>query len=195
MRFAKQLTLLALSIVSCGILSPDFSNQTNEINILNQQPGAVATPSLFDQIMSRDDGLVPSSRFGSSAEIESIKIMPLEYEIDTHYALESGEKVVSPSGAQHLWIFIQARNVGANAASTDFIVELYYAGELLDRVTFGEYEPVNKPIFRWNRIFPDQVNEGWVLFEVPENVDLSRTYLAIRPLISPTEYTTWKIEE
>jgi len=193
MRFFLGLILLSALTTSCRSSSLKATEQTGQINIPNQQ--ATATPSLFDQIINNDDELSPSYSFGSPVGIESLEITPVEYEIDHQYTLEDGEAITPLSGAINLWIFIRVKNIGANSASTDLIIELYYAGEVLHGTTFGEYQPTNKSIFQWNRIFPDQINEGWVLFEVPENMDLSNAYLAIRPLLSATEYISWKIED
>jgi len=128
MRFFLGLILLSALTTSCRSSSLKATEQTGQINIPNQQ--ATATPSLFDQIINNDDELSPSYSFGSPVGIESLEITPVEYEIDHQYTLEDGEAITPLSGAINLWIFIRVKNIGANSASTDLIIELYYAGEV-----------------------------------------------------------------
>jgi hypothetical protein len=168
-------------------------NMMNEATI-TAPPSPTPTPSLSDQILDHEDVLSPSYVWGQSAKIESLEITPTQYEISQEYTLKRGEIVTPSPGAAFLWVFVTVNNTGDNANDPIFIFELYYRGKTIDDTTFGhiDNDPVNRPSFRAEKLYPGQGREGWILFKVPKAIELSDAYFLIRPL--HPEYTAWRFK-
>jgi hypothetical protein len=159
---------------------------------ITTSPTPTSPPSLMSQILDNEETLSPSYLLGQSASIDSLQVTPVQYEITNEYTSQGGEVITPSSGATFLWVLVTVENTGDNAADPSFIFELYYRGEKTDDKTFGhvDNDPINYPSFRSEKLFPNQQIEGWIMFEVPEAINLPNAYFLVRPLVHP-EYTAW----
>ncbi len=165
------------------------------IIILTCGSESTITPDISDQIMSDSSSLSPALLFTQSAIINDLQLTPVEYRLGKEYYFDSvlGSTQVTPEpGAICLWIFIHIENPGDNAQTPSYIFELYYKGEMTYEHTFGVDHPVSYPGLPLDKLYPGQVREGWVLFDVPEKIDLSYAYFTVRPYM-PFHYYAWLI--
>jgi len=151
-----------------------------------------SAPSLFDQIIAHSPSLSPSLLWSQSANAGKLQLTPTKYRIEKEYTLSTGV-VTPPPGAAFLWVLVRISNSSDAAEAPLFIFELYYQGEITHETTFGVDQPANYQGFAPDKIYPGQSREGWILFEMPEQIDLSKAYLAVRPILSPAEYVVWQI--
>ncbi len=151
-------------------------------------PSTLPTPSLSDQILNKADELSPSIPWGKPNIFNDLEITPLEYELKNEYTLESKELVTPQPGATFLWVHVSTENIGENADTTGFIFQLYYKSKTIGDTSY--YEVANRQSFQqWEKIYPGQRLDGWVLFEVPQAIDLSQTYFLVKPFYG--NYTAW----
>lgn len=151
--------------------------------------------------------LTPSPKaelsLGESAILDDIEFTVVRFEESHEYEYGISNETVYPAeGAKFLWVYVIAKNVGEVArkvpmsSSIGFIsdIEMLYKGEKIFTHNMGGsasslkreiYDPGRSPLY------PDVTDEGWILFEVPEGIDLSQAKIRVD---SPTNYTktvTW----
>ena len=97
-------------------------------------------------------------------------------------------KTVYPKeGTRFLWIYIRAENVGESAKKIPRMAKLQYIkgstiGAICSNKSISHWTPINRKMFDGDKeIYPNVVEEGWVLFEVPKGIDISQTEIRICP--------------
>jgi hypothetical protein len=158
---------------------------------------STTTPDISDQIMSDSPSLSPSLLFDQSAIVNDLQLTPVEYRLEKEYYFQSvlGSTQATPEpGAIFFWISVCLENPGDNAQTPLYIFELYYKGEMLYDHTFGVDHPVGYPGLSIDKLYPGQIREGWVLFDVPEQIDLSYAFFTVRPYM-PFQYFVWRFSD
>jgi hypothetical protein len=176
-------TIMVILSLACGTISSPVS-----------KPALTPTAGLSDQIFSHENSLSPANSWNQPALVDKLYITPTEYLIEDEYTLEytSGAEIVTPSpGAAFLWVHIIVENKGDNAQSPLYIFELYYKGEITNKITLGTYEPLPRSKLTLDKINPGIHLDGWILFEVPQDLSLSDVYFLARPVMQPVEFFAW----
>lgn len=139
-----------------------------------------STQSIWEQIYDRAEELSPCFDWGQTASIQTrdttFDIVPVRYEFEWEY-VPGYHFATAPPGAVFLWVFVTVANTGENADSPGLAFGLYYRGKLMDEESWGVTE--SYPPLHVGQLYPNQNSEGWLLFEVPEAIDLSDAYLTM----------------
>ena len=144
---------------------------------------------------------------GQSAMLGDIEFTVVRFEESNMYELNKtpNETVYPAEGAKFLWVYVRAKNVGEVARKLPDKVDmdmLYKGEEIMYKGMYGD-EPIGRKMYEdyMDEIYPNVIEEGWILFEVPEKIDLSQvgiritayTYLALGSSRWNTEKMTWSL--
>ncbi len=204
--FMKRIVLTCcLQFVACRTIGtlPTASEipieQTPIVTIPFQATGTslfyTPTLTLFEQIVDHSVSLSPSFYWGQVVQIEELSFSPIIYQKEREYSVNN-QVFTAPPGAIFLWIQIKVENVSQNAESPLFICELHNQGEKIYASELGVKDnwPSERYGFDPDKLYPGQFRDGWILFEVPEIIDLNQAYLLVRPILSRTDYYAWRFE-
>jgi hypothetical protein len=137
---------------------------------------------------------------GESAILDDIEITVVRFEESHEYEYTFNETVYPAEGAKFLWVYVIAKNVGEVAREvpdrSDDIEMLYKGEKIFTHNMGGSASSLKRKIYDSPGIFSDQIfpgviEEGWILFEVPEGIELSQAKIRVE---SPTNYkktVTW----
>mgnify|MGYP003884450065 CR=1 FL=1 len=121
---------------------------------------------------------------GESAILDDIEFTVVRFEESHMYECNTTPKetVYSADGAKFLWVYVKAKNVGEVAREvpdTFFNIKMLYKGEEINsqgiRGSAFWGDPVGRKMYHdYEKVYPNVTEEGWILFEVPEGIDLSQ---------------------
>ena len=122
---------------------------------------------------------------GESAEIHDVSFTVVKYEVGTDGDMRF------PEGAMSLWIYVRGENVGEVPHSLPRSygdVDLLYKGTSQKARcppttlhSFTTYGTTGKEGYMASggEVYPGVVNEGWLLYTVPEGVDTSQVKIRV----------------
>jgi len=134
-----------------------------------------------------EERVATSLALGEPATIDGLQVIVDRYEMsDTAGG-------APPSGARFLLVHLTARNVG-NVPIDEYLDRSiqYRGGEVGGSFPGGSQYPMFDPLVR---LFPGISSEGWLLFEVPIDLDLSEVSVAIKLGPFPPKVATWRLAE
>lgn len=121
---------------------------------------------------------------GQSAMLGDIEFTVVRFEESNMYECNTtpNETVYSAEGAKFLWVYVKAKNVGEVAREvpdTLFNIKMLYKGEEINSLGIRGSafwgDPVGRKMYHdYEKVYPSVAEEGWILFEVPEGIDLSQ---------------------
>jgi len=129
---------------------------------------------------------------GEMVEIGDVSFTVTKYEIADSYELVISNKTKThfPSeGAKYLWIYVTSTNI-CEVATTDFPEysrfsllyknEHYIHSDGFENIRQGYYVEGRKQYDPLYDAYPGVTVEGWVLFEVPQQLDITQTQVHVR---------------
>lgn len=136
---------------------------------------------------------------GETAIIYGISFTVDRYEFTDSYVTEHNKTVYPADGAKFLWIYVKAQNKGEIAReipSRDWrdMQLLYKGSEIHPYFEFNhEIPPMGGRMYPkyGEEIYPNVTREGWVLFEVSININMSQARLHVERYYG--EEATWNL--
>jgi len=124
---------------------------------------------------------------GESAVVNDISFTLLEYELEDscrcEYMYDNRSEISYPAeGAKFLWVRIKAENVGeiARDAPSKRRINLLYKGTTIGYgYACGMYRKPKRIVYEGEEIYPTVNKEGWILYEVPKNIDMSQAKICV----------------
>jgi hypothetical protein len=153
-----------------------------------------ATASLLSQVTDKAQVLSPAATWGQPQRLGAFVVTPLKIERLETYALEGGRQVYASEGSQFVWLQVRLQNGGDQTQTADFVFELYQAGQRLFNSPADAPRALERPGLRLDRMNPGEQQEGWVVFEVPQGLELNRSYLLARSM-QGLDYSAWVLAE
>jgi hypothetical protein len=123
----------------------------------------------------------PSSP-GDSITWDTLQVTMDRLEINDQYMTDYGSTRNPPSGAKFLWVHIQLRNVGQIEMPVPVAehFSVLYAGTEL-KPTYGHRQSYTDYTTLGPAIFPDQVLDGWIRFDIPITAELKDLLFVFLP--------------
>jgi hypothetical protein len=142
--------------------------------------GVFAEKALEEQKVASDLSL------GQPATIDGLQVVVDRYEMS-----EAGRRAPAP-GARFLLVHLTARNVGDVPIDEFVDTSIEYRGVEVG----GSYPGPQHPMFDASvRLFPGMTSEGWTLFEVPVDLDLSEVTAVVKTAPFFRRVATWRLVE
>ena len=95
--------------------------------------------------------------------------------------------------ATYLWVYFEAENVGGTPHDNPFVGSLYKGAETIQYTSYVWCE--NFDTYSANTsLLPGESQEGWAIFQVPEDVDISDVTVGIYEPDGMVEPPYWKLE-
>jgi hypothetical protein len=97
-------------------------------------------------------------------------------------------------GAQFLWVHIAVQNVGDAPIDEAVLVKMEYKGaEVGESFVYDDAHPRFPGSVR---LFPGIASEGWAVFEVPLEVELSEVTVVFKEVFRlPPKVASWRLVE
>jgi hypothetical protein len=140
---------------------------------------------------------------GESAILDDIEFTVVRFEENHEYEYIFNKTVYPAEGAKFLWVWVIAKNVGEVArevpdrTSRFGDIEMLYKGEKIFTHNMGgsasslKREIYDSPGMFSDPLYPGVTEEGWILFEVPEGIDLSQAKIRVDSPTNHTKTVTW----
>ncbi|HJH25646.1 MAG TPA: hypothetical protein C5S37_02485 [Methanophagales archaeon] len=176
------------------------------VGCVEKPPSAPTVPTPTPETVTQKTEL----SLGESAILDDIEFTVVRFEERHEYEYEHesffnesiiiNETVYPPEGAKFLWVYVIAKNVGEVAREVPdslYDIKMLYKGEEIStQYLVGSEFTRKREIYDSSGMFSDPLypgvtDEGWILFEVPEGIDLSQAKIHVE---SPTNYkknVTW----
>ena len=124
---------------------------------------------------------------GESTVVDDILFTLFEYELEDNcrceYVHDNRSEISYPAeGAKFLWVHVKAENVGeiAREAPPKHYIHLLYKGTKIGyRSACGMYRKPERIVYEGGEIYPTVNKEGWILYEVPKNIDMSQAKICV----------------
>ena len=168
--------IITLSLIGCIVLTTVIF-----FGIRAARTPASATPA--PQPVTTEAVVIPtSSSPGNSISWENLQVIMDQPEFSETYETDYGSTRMPPAGGKYLWVHIGLKNTGqveaAVPASEHFSV-LYASTEL--KPTYGHRAGYKDYTTLPLVIFPDQMLDGWLRFDVPAAAELSELLFVFLP--------------
>lgn len=140
---------------------------------------------------------------GESAILDDIVFTVVRFEESHEYEYIFNKTVYPAEGAKFLWVWVIAKNVGEVArevpdrTSRFGDIEMLYKGEKIFTHNMGgsasslKRKIYDSPGMFSDPLYPGVIEEGWILFEVPEGIDLSQAKIRVDSPTNHTKTVTW----
>lgn len=137
---------------------------------------------------------------GESAVLDdTISFMAVDYKISDNISCVNpcwpdGEYEYHPEHwATYLWVYFEAENVGGTPHDNPFVGSLYKGAETAQYTGYVWCE--NFDTYTANiSLLPGKSQEGWAIFQVPEDADISDVIVGIYEPDGLVEPPYWKLE-
>lgn len=121
---------------------------------------------------------------GDSVIVNDISFVVVKYEFADSFVDEFNSTQSPKEGANFLWLYVKAMNVGEVAQSIpqNYDVSILYKDTEITRYTrwgFEEREMYAYAIAGFGKIYPDVSEEGWIIYEVPKGIDISQAKISV----------------
>ncbi len=124
---------------------------------------------------------------GESVIVDGISFTVVGFEESYDYESAwygTNETVYPKEGAKFLWIYVRAENVGELAKKTpgESSVVILYKNEVIYPKVYWttDRKIIDRKMYDgYKEIYPNIVEEGWALFEVPEGIDISQAKIRV----------------
>ena len=168
--------IITISLIGCILLAAAIF-----FGIRAARAPSSATPT--PQLATTETVVIPTpSSPGDSITWENLQVIMDQPEFSEVYATDYGSTRVPPAGGKFLWVHIGLKNIGqeeADVPTSEHFSVLYASTELKPtyghRAGYKDYTTL--PLF----IFPDQVLDGWLRFDVPATAELSELLFVFIP--------------
>jgi hypothetical protein len=131
-----------------------------------------------------------------SVIVNDISFVVVKYEFADRFIDEYNNTNLPNEGAKFLWLYVKATNIGevAQYIPESYDVSILYKGTEITRYRVGGrfyLESKEREMYAYElmggfgKIYPDVSEEGWIIYEVPKNIDMSQA--KIRVEFSPKE--------
>jgi len=139
---------------------------------------------------------------GDSVIINNISFAVVEYEFADSFIDDSNRTQSSKEGAKFLLLYVKATNIGdvAQYIPENHDVSILYKGtEITHYKVYWYYylKSEKRELYAYTliggfeKIYPDVTEEGWILFEVPEGINLSQAKIRVDSPTNHTKTVTW----
>ena len=130
---------------------------------------------------------------GQTALLDDIAFTVVKFEErDRIHKYRFGGDITPSEGAKFLFIYVKAKNIGEVPISVPDesldIVMIYKGGEIRPEYqfhqsefvcpTFESFQPLYHKLYD-EKLFPNVTKEGWILFEVPKEIDLPHAEIRV----------------
>ena len=137
---------------------------------------------------------------GQSAIVDdTISITAVKYKISNNISCVNpcwpdGEYEYHPEHwATYLWVYFEAENVGGNPHDNPYVGSLYKGVETAQYTGYVWCE--NFDTYTANTtLLPGELQEGWAIFQLPEDLDVSKVKVGIYEPDGMVEPPYWKLE-
>jgi len=127
---------------------------------------------------------------GDSVIVNNISFAVVEYEFADSFIDEFNQTQSSNEGAKFLWLYVKATNIGdvAQYIPENHDVSILYKGTEITRYKVGGYHYLKSKeremyayalVGGFEKIYPDVSEEGWIIYEVPKNIDMSQAKIRV----------------
>ena len=127
---------------------------------------------------------------GDSVIINNISFAVVEYEFADSFMDDSNRTQSSKEGAKFLLLYVKATNIGdvAQYIPGNHDVSILYKGtEITHYKVYWYYylKSEKRELYAYTliggfeKIYPDVSEEGWILYEVPKNIDMSQAKICV----------------
>jgi hypothetical protein len=141
-----------------------------------------------------------SLSLGESAILDdTISVKAVEYKISDHISCfnpcwPDGEYEFHPEHwATYLWVYFEAENIGGTPHDNPYVGSLYKGAETAQYTGYVWCE--NFDTYTGNTtLSPGELQEGWAIFQLPEDLDDSKVKVGIYDPDGMVEPPYWKLE-
>jgi hypothetical protein len=152
---------------------------------------AIVTVAIFAGCVEPTITPTPTSKtellLGESAVVNDILFTLLEYEFEDscrcEYIYDNRSETSYPAeGAKFLWVRVKAENVGEIAREAPpkaYINLLYKSTKSGYGSACGMYRKPERIVYNGGEIYPTVNKEGWIIYEVPKNIDMSQAKICV----------------
>ena len=127
---------------------------------------------------------------GDSVIVNDISFVVIKYEFADRFIDEYNNTNIPNEGAKFLWLYAKVTNIGevAQYIPESYDVSILYKGTEITRYRVGGrfyLESKEREMYAYElmggfgKIYPDVSEEGWIIYEVPKNIDMSQAKIRV----------------